>query len=182
MFEVALFIVEFPDACALAFGEVALVEGDAVLVVDDVGAVFLAVDKGGFDLDIAVGEVEEDAAVALACGEAFGATHGIVAVELNDILVGAGTEDHGGGGAEETHVADTDRVEFAVVVGAAVAVEELPVGAEFVVAGEIAAGKELAVVEIVLPYAVGLFGHSGEGFLELQLAVLIVHTFPNADG
>ena len=106
--------------------------------------------------------------VAEAVGESFGAANGEVAEKLNHVLVRTRAEHHGAGRAEHTHVIDIHRVEFGIIVGATIAVEELPVGAVFMVVGKIARGKELAIVEIVAPDAVGLFGLAREFLLKLQ--------------
>ncbi len=180
--EVSFFVVEFPDAYTLTFAVSALIVGHAVFAVDGVRSIFKAVGEVGFHLWIAVGEIEDDAAAAHAVGEALGAADGVVAVELDDVLVLAGTENHSAGSAEGAEVGDIYRVEFAVVVGTTVAVVERPVGAEIVSAAEVAAGKELAVVEEVLPDAIGYFGLAAEFLLELELATFVIHALAHAGG
>ena len=50
------------------------------------------------------------------------------------------------------------------------------------VAGKVAGGKQLAVVEIIIPLAAGLLGFAGERLLELHLPVLVEHLLTNASG
>ena len=48
--------------------------------------------------------------------------------------------------------------------------------------GRMGGGKQLAVVEIIVPLAAGLLGFAGERLLELHLPVLVEHFLTNASG
>lgn len=87
--QVAFFVVEFPNTDTFALVVVALVIGYSVLAEDNVGAFFKTIVEVGFYLGVAVGEVEEYAAAAGSVGETFGATYGVVAIELYDVLMDA---------------------------------------------------------------------------------------------
>ena len=182
MVQFAIFVIEFPDACTFSLFVIALVKGYSIVVIDDVRAILLPIDEVGFNLDVAVWEIEYDTSIADVVGQTFGATDSVVAVELDDILVYAGAEHDGAWGAEHAQVVDIYRVEYAVIVRPSVTVVEYPVATVFVVLGKVAGGKELAIVEIVIPCAVGYLGFAGECFLELQLAVLVKHLFPDTCG
>ena len=49
-------------------------------------------------------------------------------------------------------------------------------------AAEVTTGKELAVVEKVLPDAIGYFGFAAEFLLELELSALVIHALAHAGG
>lgn len=152
------------------------------MTIDGIGAVFDSVYEVCLDLDIAIGEIKEHAAVTHSVGETFGAADGEVAVELDDVLMVVGTECYGAGGSEGAHIGDYDGVEFSVIVWVSVPVHKDPIVAKFMVLGKVSGGKNLAIVEVVFPDAVGYFGTSGEIFFELELAVFIIHPFPDTYG
>ena len=79
---------------------VALVERHPVVVIDNIRPVFEPIDKVGFDLYVAVWEIEDYAAVAHVVGQSLGAANGIIAVDLYDILVDVGVEHYGAWCAE----------------------------------------------------------------------------------
>ena len=116
--EVAFFVIEFPDAYSFSRLVVSLVERNSILTIDGIGAVFDSVYEVCLDLDIAIGEIKEHAAVTHSVGETFGAADGEVAVELDDVLMVVGTECYGAGGSEGAHIGDYDGVEFSVIVWA----------------------------------------------------------------
>ena len=110
LYQIAFLVIKLPNAYAFALRIFALVVWHSVLVVDYVGSLFLPVDKVGLHLYIAVGEIEVDLTLTHIFAEAFGAADRVVAVELDYVLVVAGVERYGAGGAVQTHAGDRYRV------------------------------------------------------------------------